>query len=138
MTYLAVHFLPDSLVGWLTAFAALATVAAVIVGSIMFVMKKMLETNKAESDGCLHAIEAKIDGIRINQRENTDATLKAVDRVQELEIVINNGLTHRAEETRLDVEAIKANQVKIGQQMSEVHGWMKALHDWDGADRRNV
>ncbi len=131
----AVHFIPDSLQGWLVAFASLATIAGVIVGSIMFVMKKMLETNKAESDGCLHAIE---DGIRINQRENTDATLKAVDRVQELEIVINNGLTHRAEETRLDVEAIKANQVKIGQQMSEVHGWMKALHDWDGADRRNV
>ncbi len=138
MTFIqAVHFIPDSLEGWLIAAAALATIAGVIVGSIMFVMKKMLEANKAESTGQLQAIEVKIDGIRINQQENTDATLRAVSRVQELEIVINNGLTHRAEETRLDVEAIKANQVRIGQQMSEVHGWMKAMHDWDGSDRRS-
>jgi len=121
----AAHFLPDTLSGWFVVASSVTVVSSAIVGAIMFVMKKMLET-----------LEAKIDGIRINQQENTDATLRAVQRVQDLEVTINNGLTHRTQETMDDVAEIKACQVKLASQVAEIHGWMAAMQKWDGTDRR--
>lgn len=119
------HFIPETLSGWAVLVASFAAVAGTIVSSIMFVMKKMLET-----------LEAKLDGVRLNQQENTDATLRAVERVHQLEITINNGLTHRTQQTADDVEEIKKCQQDLATQMSEIHGWLKAMQQRDGDDRR--
>ena len=122
---LLVHFIPDTLLEWAVLASIVIAVPTAVIRSILYTVKKMLEV-----------LESKIDGIRLNQQENTDATLRAVQRVNDLEVTINNGLTHRAEETRRDVDIIKEGQVEMKEQLSEIHGWMQAMQQWNGDDRR--
>lgn len=74
----------------------------------------------------LAVLHLKIDTIQINQVENTDATLKAIKRVENIETTINNGLSEKTKKTQADVEGMQESLGEVREQVAEIHGWIKA------------
>ena len=141
--------LPETLWGWLAVLVAALTVVAMVGAVIMRTARAHInrridvtleDKTKDTVEECLKPIEVKIDGLRINQTESTTAILKATKRVEVLEVTINNGLTHATEQTRQDVEELKAVIGSMQVQLAEMYVWMKATHTdpWDGTVERRT
>lgn len=56
--------------------------------------------------------------------------VQMIRKVERLQAQVQNGLTHK-------VGVIEDRQTTLMSQVSEMHGWMKATHAYDGTDRRN-
>jgi len=74
---------------------------------------------------CLREVNAKLDGIRINQAELS----AEVGRVRVLESKIDNGLSAK-------VDRIDERQRLLVVQVAEIHGWVQSRNHYDGEDRR--
>jgi len=76
---------------------------------------------------CLREVNAKLDGIRINQAELS----AEVARVRVLESKIDNGLSAK-------VDRIDERQRLLVVQVAEIHGWVQFRNHYDGEDRRTT
>lgn len=143
--------LPETAWGWVATTGGVVAIILAIGGAIIATARghinrrvdvkleeKVSEAVKETVGKCMAPIVEKIDGIRINQYENAESQAKALQRIEGLEVTINNGLTHATQKTSADVDDLKATVAAVQMQVSEMHGWMQATHDkiWDGSDRR--
>ena len=143
--------LPETLWGWVAVIggvvAIILSVGGIVVATARAHINRRVDTKLEESVGeavkesveaCMAPVIEKIDGIRINQRENSESQMRAMARIEKLEVTINNGLTSVSKKTNEDVEELKVSQSAMQKQISEMHGWMKVITTWDGTDRRGT
>ena len=125
---------PETVGGWAAFVLAVVLVVAAIGGVVVKLLSRNINGEVAKEVHrevpavvalCLREVNAKLDGIRINQAELS----AEVARVRVLESKIDNGLSSR-------VERIEQRQTLLVTQVSEMHGWMEATHRYDGTDRR--
>ena len=137
MIYLDALFAwPETVGGWAALLLAIVTVMAVTGGVIVKLLTRNIDGTvyrevhtevPAVVALCLREVNAKLDGIRINQAELS----AEVGRVRVLESKIDNGLSSK-------VEKIETRQTVLVEQVAEMHGWMQATHQYDGEDRRTT
>ena len=133
-------FWPDTFAGWVAVAVGvtiIATFVAGIVGGLIALNKEHIqrevkevskkEVREAVDDGIAPLVVA-MDTLRYNREEDVSAILGATDRIQELEVTINNGLTHATKQTRDDVEGLKVTVGGMQILIAEIHGWMKATY----------
>ena len=127
---------PETVGGWAALLLAVVTVIAVVGGvAINLLTRNINGTVYREVHSevppvvalCLREVNAKLDGIRINQAELS----AEVGRVRVLESKIDNGLSAK-------VDRIDERQRLLVVQVAEMHGWMESTHRYDGADRRST
>jgi len=137
MTYADALFgWPETVGGWAALLLAVVTVVAVVGGVIVKLLTRNINGTVYREVHtevpqvvalCLREVNAKLDGIRINQAELS----AEVARVRILESKIDNGLTSK-------VEKIETRQTVLVEQVAEMHGWMAASNGWNGEDRRST
>jgi hypothetical protein len=126
---------PETITAWFGLISAFVVIA-VTVGGVMIglarnhiasaVTRSVHKEVPAVVERALREVNVKLDGIRINQ-----SSLSAeLGRVRSLEAKIDNGLTSK-------VNAIDSRQQRLIVQVGEIHGWLKAVHKWDGFERRD-
>jgi hypothetical protein len=134
LVFVAMEY-PNSLGGWIAVVSGIALVASIIGGAIVAGVTRWIESKVDRSVHvevpsvvafALREVNAKLDGIRINQAELS----AEMGRVRILETKIDNGLTST-------VAIIEERQSELVVQVAEIHGWMKAARKWNGDDRRN-
>jgi len=132
----ALFMWPETVGGWAALLLAIVTVMAVIGGVVVKLLTRNINGvvyREVHTEVptvvafCLREVNAKLDGIRINQAELS----AEVGRVRVLESKIDNGLSSK-------VEKIETRQTVLVEQVAEMHGWMQATHQYDGEDRRTT
>lgn len=125
---------PETLGGWVAVAAGVSTIAAIIGGVVVTIVDRRIAAQVAHEvhrevravvTDALREVNAKLDGIRINQ-ESLSAEVGIVRR---LEAKLENGISRR-------VESIDTRQDALVEQIAEIHGWIQATRDWDGKERR--
>ena len=132
----ALFMWPETVGGWAALLLAVVTVVAITGGVIVKLLGRNIDGTVYREVHtevpqvvalCLREVNAKLDGIRLNQAELS----AEVARVRVLESKIDNGLSSK-------VEKIEERQNVLVEQVAEMHGWMKSTHRYDGADRRST
>lgn len=134
MIYSAVADLPTTLGGWIAVLVGVVVIASTVGGLIVKLGSRHIDERvrrevhvqvPAVVAVALREVNAKLDGIRINQAELSSE----VAVVRRLEVQINNGFATR-------VQNIEDRQSGLIEHVAEMHGWMKASNQWNGDDRR--
>ena len=137
----ALFMWPEKVGGWaalvLAAVAIVGAVGGVVVGlqrrNIRSEVYREVHTETPQVVAfALREVNAKLDGIRINQAELS----AEVGRVRVLESKIDNGLTAKVKDIDGKVDRIKQRQITLVGQVGEIHGWMQSRHEYDGEERR--
>ena len=132
----ALFMWPETVGGWAALVLAVILIVAAIGGVVVGLQRRNIRSEVYRGVHtevppvvalCLREVNAKLDGIRINQAELS----AEVGRVRVLEAKIDNGLTSK-------VEKIETRQTVLVDQVSEMHGWLKAKNGWNGKDRRTT
>lgn len=107
-------FWPQTFGGWLATLVAIVIIASGVAGIVKFMQHITLVT-----------ITDQLDTIRREQSKNTATILTAMSRVEALEITINNGLTHKTQETSNEVAKLRDGQAEIKVDIAEIVGLLK-------------
>ena len=137
MTYADALFAwPETVGGWAALLLAVVTVIAVTGGVIVKLLTRNINGTVYREVHtevpqvvalCLREVNAKLDGIRLNQAELS----AEVARVRVLESKIDNGLSAK-------VDRIDERQRLLVVQVAEIHGWVQFRNHYDGEDRRTT
>ena len=127
---------PETVGGWAALLLAVITVVAITGGVVVKLMTRNINGTVYREVHqevptvvalCLREVNAKLDGIRINQAELS----AEVARVRLLEAKIDNGLSAK-------VDRIDERQRLLVVQVAEIHGWVQSRNHYDGEDRRTT
>ena len=137
MTLLCTVFVWPCTVGGWGALVAAVVLTVGAVGGFVFRIGRYQISNEVDRSVhtevpavvalALREVNAKLDGIRINQAELS----AEMGRVRILETKIDNGITQK-------IALIEDRQDSLVVQIAEMHGWMQATHHWNGDDRRTT
>jgi hypothetical protein len=126
---------PETVGAWVGAILGLVLIVSALGGVMIGLGRNHIASAVARSVHtevpavvalALREVNAKLDGIRINQAELSNE----VGIVRRLEAKIENGLSSK-------VNSIEERQTVLVTQVAEMHGWMQATHQYDGTDRRD-
>ena len=132
----ALFMWPETVGGWAALLLAAVTVVAITGGVIVRLLTRNINGTVYREVHtevpqvvalCLREVNAKLDGIRINQAELS----AEVARVRVLESKIDNGLSAK-------VDRIDERQRLLVVQVAEIHGWVQSRNHYDGEDRRTT
>ena len=127
---------PETVGGWAALLLAVITIMTVTGGVIVKLLTRNINGTVYREVHqevptvvalCLREVNAKLDGIRINQAELS----AEVARVRLLEAKIDNGLSAK-------VDRIDERQRLLVSQVAEIHGWVQSRNHYDGEDRRTT
>ncbi len=139
----ALFLWPDTVGGWVAMLLSVVLIVAAVGGVAVNVLVRYVQSTSYRDvhtevpgvvETALREVNAKLDGIRINQAE---ASVE-IARVRMLETKIDNGLTHKVADIGATVDRIKQRQIALVGQVAEMHGWMQAQNRYDGVERRTT
>jgi len=139
----ALFMWPETVGGWAALLLAVVTVMAVTGGVVVKLLTRNIDGTVYREVHtevptvvalCLREVNAKLDGIRLNQAEVS----AELGRVRLLESKIDNGLTSKVDGLDEKVNRIKQRQIALVEKIGEMHGWMESTHRYDGTDRRST
>lgn len=103
-------------------------VVASVLGSLALILTTMGGFFIWVINRMMAVLNLKVDTIQINQEANAVATLKAIQRIENIETTVNNGLSEKTEATREDMKETRKDLVVVMKQVAEIHGWIEGTH----------
>ena len=132
----ALFMWPETVGGWAALVLTVVLIVAAVGGLVVGLQRRNIRSEVYRGVHtevptvvalCLREVNAKLDGIRINQAELS----AEVGRVRVLESKIDNGLSAK-------VDRIDERQRLLVGQVPEIHGWVQSRNHYDGEDRRTT